>query len=258
MKMCEYNCGQKSKYQLKNGKWCCEISSKKCPEIIRKSSESRKGLKRSERQKRNISRSHIGQKSAKKNLTYEEIYGTRKAKLIKQKMRNSKLLTRDIEKIKSKFSFLYLVENFKVDTDKIVKVKCKNSSCNRWFEPSYTQIYERHRALSNPSGFEENNFYCSDECKNKCILYGSSSTSLLVDSNYINFVKYVLKRDNYECQICGEQAEHVHHERSKKLEPFFAYDPDLAWALCKKCHYEKYHKKGTSCSTGYLARVICS
>ena len=29
--LCEYGCGQEAKYQLKNGKWCCNKSYRKCP-----------------------------------------------------------------------------------------------------------------------------------------------------------------------------------------------------------------------------------
>lgn len=41
--LCEYGCGREALYHLKNGKWCCEISRNKCPELRRKNSE---GLKK--------------------------------------------------------------------------------------------------------------------------------------------------------------------------------------------------------------------
>jgi len=251
---CDYGCEREARYQLKNKKWCCCKSTKSCPEIIKKSSISRIGSKRSKEQKINISLSHIGQRSSKKGKTYDQIYGERSNE-IKIKMRRSKLLTRDIKKIEVKFPFLYQVEDFKLFKN-IVKVRCKNSSCNKWFEPSYTQIYERHRALTKPSGFEENNFYCSNECKESCILYGSSGSLTTYADNKV-FINYVLERDDYKCQYCEGKAEHVHHERPKKKEPFFALDPDLAWSVCKKCHYKYGHKTGTECSTGNLSKVIC-
>ena len=113
-------------------------------------------------------------------------------------------------------------EKFKEENGNVY-VKCKNSSCKKWFVPSYNQIYERHRALTSPAGFEENNFYCTKKCKNTCILYGSTSDQLTNQrEEYRVFNKYVLERDNYFCQFCGELATEVHHERPKKIEPFFS------------------------------------
>jgi hypothetical protein len=39
---CQYGCGKEAKFQLKNGKWCCEARSQKCSEVRRKNSESSK------------------------------------------------------------------------------------------------------------------------------------------------------------------------------------------------------------------------
>lgn len=41
--LCEYGCGREATHQLKNGKWCCETSYNKCPEMRKKNSA---GLKR--------------------------------------------------------------------------------------------------------------------------------------------------------------------------------------------------------------------
>ncbi len=68
--------------------------------------------------------------------------------------------------------------------------------------------------------------------------------------------RFVMKRENSLCEYCGERAEHVHHIKPKKLEPFFALDPDYAISVCKKCHYKKGHKD--ECSTGNLAKIVCS
>ena len=42
MPLCDYGCGQEAKYQFKNGKWCCSSYFAKCPEVIRKNSQSNK------------------------------------------------------------------------------------------------------------------------------------------------------------------------------------------------------------------------
>jgi len=39
LKLCDYGCGQEAKYQLKNGKWCCNKNSSLCPNIKRKISK---------------------------------------------------------------------------------------------------------------------------------------------------------------------------------------------------------------------------
>lgn len=255
---CEYNCGNQAKYKLKNGKFCCEKTTRSCPSIISKSAKTRTGIKRTTEQRKNISKSHIGQKSSKKGLTYNEIYGEKKSIEIKKKMRNRKLLTKNIKKLKDKFPFLFRVEKIK-NVDDNVHVKCKNNNCNKWFIPTYTQLYERYRALTSPSGFEENNFYCSQKCKDDCFLYGKNIEIIDVDlyrfSEYQIFRQHVLEREDYKCEYCSKEAKHVHHSRPQKLEPGFVLDPDFGIACCEKCHYKYGHKD--ECSTGNLSKIIC-
>lgn len=43
--LCEYGCGQEAKYKLSSGKWCCNQSYKKCPEILRKNREGQQKVK---------------------------------------------------------------------------------------------------------------------------------------------------------------------------------------------------------------------
>jgi len=45
MKICNYGCGQKAKYQFKNSKWCCSKSFNSCPAMKLKNKESNKGRK---------------------------------------------------------------------------------------------------------------------------------------------------------------------------------------------------------------------
>jgi len=45
MRICDYGCGRESKYQFKNGKWCCSEYYSQCPEIRRKNSKSNIGRK---------------------------------------------------------------------------------------------------------------------------------------------------------------------------------------------------------------------
>lgn len=64
---CSYGCGREAKYQFKNGKWCCEESHTKCPNISKKFSEKSKGKKLSEKTKRNISKSKKGKTLSKEH-----------------------------------------------------------------------------------------------------------------------------------------------------------------------------------------------
>jgi len=151
--------------------------------------------------------------------------------------------------------------------EKEIQVHCKNHKCPNskeqggWFTPTKTQLYERNRGieiLQNDGCY----FYCSDKCKNDCPLYALRSDPYksiekpYTSEEYQTFREFVLKRDDYKCQYCGKKADYVHHERPQKLEPFFTLDPDLAWSVCKKCHYKYGHKD--ECSTGKLANIICN
>jgi len=182
----------------------------------------------------------------------------------KRKISNANKLS--ISQIKNKHSLFSQIEEMRYNPDKPgekeIQVHCKNHNCpnskekNGWFAPTYIQIYERIRQLEKGEGGCY--FYCSDKCKNICPLYNLYSDPFkdiikpYKSGEYKIFREYVLNRDNYICQYCGEKAEHVHHERPQKLEPFFSLDPDLAWSVCKKCHYKYGHKD--ECSTTNIAK----
>jgi len=103
--------------------------------------------------------------------------------------------------------------------------------------------------------------YCSTKCKDTCPLYNlvsdpnNSKNEYYTNEEYNIWRNEVLKRADYKCEYCGESANHAHHSRPKKLEPFFGLDPDFGIACCEKCHYEKGHVD--ECSTGQLAAMIC-
>jgi hypothetical protein len=225
----------------------------------------RKGIKLSEETKKKISISSKGRISWNKGKT--GIYSI-EAKL--QIARKKKIT---IDQINERYSFFSLIEEIRYNPNKIeekeIQVHCKNHLCKNskeqggWFTPTGNQLSERIRALEKPYGMIENNFYCSIECKNICPLYRDHGKDLLnknknlsyTPEEYQIFRQHVLDHDDYTCQFCGKEAEHVHHERPQKLEPFFALDPDYAWSCCQKCHYEKGHRD--ECSTGNLANKVC-
>jgi 5-methylcytosine-specific restriction endonuclease McrA len=212
----------------------------------------------------------------RKGKTYEEIYGDDKAKEIKEKQSNNiKNCGREysgltISLIHTRYPFFSKIEEMRYNPNNIteIQVRCKNHNCpnskeqSGWFTPTYIQLYERIRQLEKDYGNDGCYFYCCDECKQECPLYHYKGSDPFKDSEksynqqeYQQFREFVLKRDNYKCQYCGNLAEHVHHERPQKIEPFFTLDPFFAWSVCKKCHYKYGHKD--ECSTGRLANVLC-
>jgi hypothetical protein len=238
MKLCDYGCGREAKYQLKNGKKCCSKSQNSCPLIRKKNSKAKKGKPRSEKTKIKIS------KSMKGSLKYT------------------------LKDYKERCPFLFTIEKLKETKTREIQGHCKNHNCENskekggWFTLTRTQIYHRIKALMIPKGFGESNFYCSQYCKDTCILYRRKGdpykdNNLPYTPGEIQvYNKNVLDRENGLCEYCGEPAEHVHHIFPKKLEPFFALDPDYGVACCAKHHYKYAHKD--ECSTGNLAKIVCS
>jgi hypothetical protein len=180
----------------------------------------------------------------------------------------------NIKKIKEKYPFFSKVEELRYNPntpleEKEIQVHCKNHECKNskekggWFTPTYIQLSERIKALENPRGFGEANFYCSQHCRDTCILFGLRSDPYK-DTTPLPYTaaekevwrQVVLERENGLCEYCGEPAEHVHHIFPVKIEPFFALDPDYGVACCAKHHYKYAHKD--ECSTGNLAKIVCS
>jgi hypothetical protein len=269
MKLCDYGCGQEAKYQFKNGKWCCNKNISLCLTIKEKIGKVHRNKKVSKKTKLKISLSLKGK-------TWLDKYNKEKAEKMKKK--RSRFMQGNIpgnkftiKNIKKKYPFFSQIEEMRYNPDNIreIQVHCKNHNCPNskeqggWFTPTYIQLYERIRALEKPYGMIENNFYCCEECKKDCPLYDLRNDPFqdinkpYTQQEYKDFKEYVLKRDNYICQYCGEKATEIHHERPQKLEPFFALDPDNGIACCEECHYKYGHKTGTECSTGNLANKIC-
>ena len=288
MPLCDYKCGQKATHQFKNGKWCCSDNFRRCPSVRKKNSDSSKGTPSgmlgkhlSDEHKKKISLKMKGRLIS--NTTRDKISKYQKGKIVSVETRK-----KISESRKGKYKGVYnpnwkggyfskgipLYDNFKDklvekirrnDDDKnILEVKCSYNMCGKWFVPSLWDVYHRIECLDDVNGMGEGKLYCSEKCKMKCPIYGlnydpiekiNKDGNLYNYANHQLFREFVLKRDKHKCQYCGKQAEHVHHERPQKLEPFFALDPDLAWSVCKKCHYEKAHKD--ECSTGKLAKIKC-
>jgi len=278
--LCEYGCGNEASFTFKNGKRCCSSHISKCPAISKKVKNKLSGRKLSKEHIKSLKESHIGISPSKK--TREKLskalsgknhpnYGKKLSNDTILKMKNSHKGQgkRTISYIKKKYPIFFKVEEMRYNPDKPgkkeIQVRCKNHKCpnskeqDGWFTPSGRQIEHRLSALD----YDGSYFYCSDECKETCPIYGRKAITLIkTDSNikytsteYHIWQQEVLKRAEHKCEYCGEQATIAHHSRPKKLEPFYVLDPDFGIACCEKCHYEKGHKD--ECSTGNLASKIC-
>lgn len=318
-RICEYGCNRKANHQFKNGKWCCENYSNKCPAVIENHKKRNSGKKRNPQTRENLSAALRGKKQGKpvKLESSSELcsYDCGNAALYyfpiskkycccdhhskcpsNRKKNSERLLNHHVSietkrKISKKISdlnkhdkkykrkqsesrkinykkflrehpFFTSIENPRINEHGEMVVHCK--FCNQEFIPTHTQIYERVRQLEHENGKDGCYLYCSDDCKNKCPLFNLIPTietqkeKYYSDSEYQTFRQYVLERDNFICQFCGEKATHVHHERPQKLEPFFSLDPDYAWSCCEKCHYGKGHPIESKCSTSNLSKIICT
>ena len=290
--LCEYGCGREATHQFRNGKWCCSRNISGCDAINKKQRNGNLGKIFSDERKRNISNSLKGRKLSEdhkkkvgKGNKGKQLSEKTKLKISianKGKTRNQQFKDRvgkekrlTISKIKKRYPFFSKMEKMRYNPDKPgekeIQVHCKNHDCPNskekggWFTPSGHQFDGRRRALEDKNGNGGNYFYCCKECKDECPLYNLNCYRELQKENrkdniyseyeYHIFRRIVLERDNYECQYCGKKAEHVHHERPQKLEPFFSLDPDFAWSVCKECHYKYGHKD--ECSTSYIANIIC-
>jgi hypothetical protein len=189
--------------------------------------------------------------------------------------------------IKMRYSIDYITKNYPTfskieemryelgkEKEKVIQVHCKNHKCPNskeqggWFTVSRYFLFNRIRSIE--IGKDLNYLYCSEECKEECPLYGKTAKQLIkidqiiaghikedlyTSEEYQTFRHQVLKRENYKCEYCEEQATDVHHSRPQKLEPGFVLDPDFGVACCESCHYKYGHKE--ECSTGKLAHIIC-
>ncbi len=291
MELCDYGCGREGKYKFKNGKICCEKTWQSCLTNIQSKSGENNISKRqdvkekkrikllghilSEETKNKISASNKGRISPRKGVilteeTKNKISQTRKERKVAVGIKNPKYKKRlTIEEWKNKYPVFSKVEEMRYNPYKLeekeIQVHCKNHNCqnskekNGWFTPNRRDITERVRAVE--IGNDGCYFYCSEKCKQECPLYDLRSdpfenkTQIYTDEEYKTFRKEVLKRDNYKCVYCENIAEHVHHTKPQKLEPFFSLDPDYAISVCKECHYKYGHKD--DCSTTNIGNIIC-
>ena len=133
----------------------------------------------------------------------------------------------------------------------ILQIRC--TYCDKWITPSRKYLSERIKVLVNGKTRGEGRLYCSNGCKKACPMFGmrkntkpnKPATSREVQPE---LRKLVLKRDNYECQICGntESELHCHHIDPVVNNPIESADMDNCITYCKKCHIV-IHKENKNC-----------
>jgi hypothetical protein len=275
------DCGKSTKFRNMGfgySKFCspkCSTSSKVTQEKLKNTSKNKYGVE------------HANKVRKPKKISTDKLCSYGCEKIAQYKFKNENLCCENntkkcpanklsIEVIKNKYPLVFKVEKFRYNSDKDIQVRCKNHKCinskekNGWFIPTYIQLYERIRQLESKNGNDGCYFYCCQECKDLCPLYGQTPEILInidkekagiIKLRYYTSIEYnicrdeVLKRNNNKCEYCGNKATDFHHIKPQKLEPFFSLDPDFGLACCEKCHYKYGHKD--DCSTGQLAQKEC-
>lgn len=268
---CDYGCNRSAKYYFKYAKkWCCEKYTARCP-TIRKINSSVHITK-------NLSSSVESDKLCDYGCNQKAKYILNHSKklccsptpsscpVIKKKNWYSNRPT--IAKLKKKHSFFCKIEKLNENDNGELEVQCKY--CKKWFIPIFEQLKSRIGHLENKDGNDGSYFYCSDDCKSKCICYNIKfvNKSIINHTNYYHSRKYSIWRKGIfkqqykewginECEKCGNiEIEQLvtHHEFPMSIYPDFAYDLNNGIILCgnnsiNKCH-SKIHRG--ICSTYYL------
>jgi len=130
-----------------------------------------------------------------------------------------------------------------VKNGKYLEVKCK--FCRKYFTPTYAEASRRVTALNSTTG-EENNLYCSEECKAACPIYRSQGNIPSVSFREAvpqELRDEILQRNDGMCEMCGENlSEIIHHEKPVATHPHLQLDKDNLWGVCKNCHYNICHQ----------------
>jgi hypothetical protein len=133
------------------------------------------------------------------------------------------------------------------DDENILEVRC--TYCNKWHIPIVNDLVHRIRSINGGAG--DCRFYCSEECKGSCDIYGRIKYPKGHKNNkYTREVqaqlrKLVLERDNWTCQKCDSVSNlHCHHYEGIEINPIESTDIDNCITLCKKCHKAVHKQEG--------------
>jgi len=141
----------------------------------------------------------------------------------------------------------------------ILEVKC--TWCGKWFIPIIDHVSNRLQILKGNDKYKgEHRFYCSDGCKENCPIYNKTPETLMKEdalrAGRLSWLELnrevqpqlrqmVFKRDNWECQKCGEtEGLHCHHIEGIRWNPLESADVDICITVCKEHHKEIHQKDG--------------
>lgn len=226
-KLCDYGCGRKANYQLKNGKWCCSSNWQSCPKSRQKNSEVIKNAwRKPETRKKYIEimnqeytkkkhKKAMNQIKVKENISKavskmwkdpekrKERIESMNRRVVKTKHSDSRSYS--IERIKKLYPTFSAEEEMRYNPDKPgekeIQVHCKYNKCknskenNGWFTPTRDQLERRRYALDNNDGNDGAYLYCSEECKKNCCLYKLRSDPNTL-SEFKKYQKEVWKETN--------------------------------------------------------------
>lgn len=149
-------------------------------------------------------------------------------------------------KYKVNYSVPFFIKTEHLSDWSNVKVEVECDECKEIFIRCYYDYKKQQHG---------GDYYCK-KCSHKVFLSGENNPRYnhnktdeerIIRRNYpeyTEFVKRVLKRDNYTCKCCGkyEQKMYVHHLYSYATYKEYRTDDRYAVTLCKSCH-EAFHCK---------------
>jgi len=165
--------------------------------------------------------------------------------------------TLSLKDYEEKYPFFYQVEEMIKNPDGYgVLVKCKK--CDKWFPPTNGQLTGRISALERPgtrSLGTENNFYCSEKCKQECDTYNTQLTPKSLRNikkasrchQQINRKALLdLQEDEFgytHCEVCGKPFPReeliIHHNVMVGKDHTMADDMSHQIIVCKEHHSHK-------------------
>lgn len=141
--------------------------------------------------------------------------------------------------------FIDKIRKSQIDSN-LAEVKC--AYCGKWYHPTNGDVSSRLKSINSTS--PSNTFYCSDECKISCPVFGKAlypkgfkkGTSREVTP----FARQLcFERDEWTCQKCGvtDKSLHCHHVKSYIQNKILSNDIENMITLCVDCHKEMHKRK---------------
>lgn len=173
-------------------------------------------------------------------------------------------------KYKTYFTRLSKYDECRLDPDnsELFQVRCKNSKCREWFNPTNDQVTHRLAAI-NSTTLGEANFYCSNECKQSCSIYKKKTFPEGTNPNTSRYSQtelreLVIDQNGCVCEKCGRSKEDhpnlifiCHHIDPVINNPVESADIDNCVILCNECH-QWIHKNIPGCAYSDLNKCSSS